>query len=493
LTDRRDEWDAVPAEPEPVRYRRFDRARSLVRPPSSGRGVLVLVALVGGIGTLVAIGGMAAQKWTESAAFCTRCHTMAPEAKAYKLSIHRDVACGECHVGPGLGGFVKAKLNGARQTIEMITGSFPKPIPPPDHAVLPSPKDTCMKCHSLGEIASGGNPTKIILRPRYLEDKSNTREMVAVVVRPLGLEDGRGGRGAHWHVEQQVEFTSPDETAQKIDWVGVTYKNGTKKQFIARPQVGVSSDVRPDISRLMRTETTRPMDCITCHNRVGHELPSPDQAIDDSIAAGRISQSLPYIKRVGVSRLGKSYRSAGEADRAIDGIRGVYAAKYPLVAKTRRREVDRAVKELKLIYGLVATPEMKAIAADYPSNLGHQSSPGCFRCHDGAHYQVGPKGRVLDETIPWACTTCHTFPQVGRTVTRVPLAGGPAEQESKLWVDHDKILYRHPQAIAKAGLQTCAYCHQEVFCARCHKNPVLEPDKPYVHREADLLNGGRGE
>ena len=200
----------------------------------------------------------------------------------------------------------------------------------------------------------------------------------------------------------------------------------------------------------------------------------------------------------------------------------MYAAKYPLVAKTRRRDVNRAVDELKLLYRLVATPEMKAIAADYPNNLGHQSSPGCFRCHDGAHFQVGPRAASSNKTIPWACTTCHTFPQVGRTVSSVSLLGEPADHRSKLWVfnhknqapslepaatsnycanchnsgaakvNHDEMLYRHPQAIAKAGIQACAYCHQEVFCARCHKKPVLDSKKPYVHSKADLSpSGGR--
>ena len=86
---------------------------------------------MGGIGTLVAIGGLKAMEWTETEGFCSKCHTMAPEAKAYSLSVHRDVPCAECHVKPGIGGLIEAKLNGAKQTLEILTGSFPKPIPAP--------------------------------------------------------------------------------------------------------------------------------------------------------------------------------------------------------------------------------------------------------------------------------------------------------------------------------------------------------------------------
>jgi nitrate/TMAO reductase-like tetraheme cytochrome c subunit len=523
LPDRPDEPDVPPAEPDvspdaPARprYTRVTRfAMRLLRPPSSGRGFVLALLVVGGAGSAAALGGGAFQRWSETAGFCSRCHTMAPEARANKLSVHHDVACGECHVGPGVGGLVKSKIKGAAQLLEMVTGTYPKPIPPPDHDVLPSPKDTCMKCHSLSDISKEGSPMKLVLHARYREDEANTSQTVAVVVRPYRLGEGKASRGAHWHVEDRVEYASPDKNSQKIDWVRVTYKDGRTEQFIARSQVGVSSDVRPDIGRLGRTERTRQMDCISCHNRVGHEFPTPEQALDGAISEGAISQSLPFIKRDGVARLSKHYRSTGEADKAIEALRGVYEAKYPLVWKAQRQDVKRAVDKLKLIYRLVADPEMNMVAAEYPNNLGHQSGPGCFRCHDGAHFKVEPGGRLSRKTIPWECTTCHTFPQSGSTVSSVSLLAPPADHKSKLWVfehavqpaalepaaakssfctnchssgaanvSHGEMLYHHPQAIERAGLQACAYCHQEVFCARCHKKQVLNLNQSQALGEA---------
>ena len=215
------------------------------------------------------------------------------------------------------------------------------------------------------------------------------------------------------------------------------------------------------------------MNCTTCHNRVGHEFPSPAEAIDTAVTEGKISQSLPYIVREGVALLGKRYRSVGEADRAIEGIRGMYAAKYPLVLKSRGKEVNGAVDQLKQIYPLVADPAMNEISADYPNNLGHQSGPGCFRCHDGSHFEVGPDGRLLNKTIPWECTTCHTFPQVGKTVSNVSLLDPPPDHQSKLWVFEHA---HNPLALQpSANSSFCANCHSSGAQKVNHEGNALPP------------------
>ena len=99
--------------------------RRLRHPPlSSRRGLFVLVVLVGALGATFTIGTVVAVQWTETADFCGRCHTMGPELKAYEMSPHREVACVECHTEPGIAGWVKAKVNGTKQLVEVLTGTF---------------------------------------------------------------------------------------------------------------------------------------------------------------------------------------------------------------------------------------------------------------------------------------------------------------------------------------------------------------------------------
>ena len=169
---------------------------------------------------------------------------------------------------------------------------------------------------------------------------------------------------------------------------------------------------------------------------------------------------------------------------------------------------------------------MKVQSKTYPNNLGHKAGPGCFRCHDGAHYKV-VNGQVTNESIPSTCSTCHTFPQIGGSVTGLVLAGAPTTHNDKMWVfshkdaaaavtaarnaeakksphgsvepagtacgtchqrsycenchttgavmvDHDQMLYNHAASIRLSGGKACAYCHQPVFCARCHTGNVLD-------------------
>jgi nitrate/TMAO reductase-like tetraheme cytochrome c subunit len=538
--------------PARVRFRRTRRLLGKVPFPSikTKRGMLLAAFLVAGFGSVVTVVGVAAVSFTETASFCGLCHTMAPEMKAYQLSAHSELACAECHVAPGVGGWVKAKVAGTKQLFELITHTFPEPIPAPDHSDLPPVTETCLRCHSLASITQNGGPVKLVLRPRYEEDQKNTRDMVAVVLRPVGLNSDpttlAGGsatqpspRGVHWHVQQQVTYTSNDIRSQVIDSVTVRENGGAPETYISASKVSLSSNAGPDLQKLTDTEFTRTMDCLDCHNRAGHGLPSTEQSVDDAMSSGTISAQLPFIKRDAVALLNADYASIDAADTAIDGLTASYQRRYPSVAADHGADIATAITTLKSIYRELATPEMKVAAKTYPNNLGHQSSVGCFRCHDGAHFKV-VNGAVTNETIPSSCSTCHTFPQVGGSVTGLLLDGEPTSHNDSLWVfnhkdaaaaiasirttnakhtttpttvtstvttdptgtacgachqtsycenchstgaikvTHDQMLYNHAQSIRISGGKACAYCHQPVFCSSCHTGNVLDTpaDKP---------------
>ena len=535
--------------------RRFRRTRALLNKiplPKSRKGFILGFFLIAGFGAVVTVGAVLAIGFTETATFCGLCHTMAPEHKANAESAHSELACAECHVKPGALGWIEAKAAGTKQLYQLITKTYPQPIPAPDHADLPPVSDTCLRCHSLEKITANGGPVRLVLRPTYAQDKANTRNLVAVVLRPVGLNmpgtgvsggQGEGPKGVHWHVQQNVTYTSSDDRSRVIDSVTVTNADGTKTSFIAANKITVSEEAASDVTKLQNTQRSRTMDCLDCHNRAGHASPSVSQALDSAMSDGRISPSLPYIKKNASDLLNASYATIADANAAIDNLRLTYETDYPAVATKYSAELDKAIEEIKVIYGEIATPEMKVEAATYPNNLGHQSSPGCFRCHDGAHYKV-VNGKATQETIPSTCSTCHTFPQVGSDITGLLLGSAPTSHDAKLWVfdhknaaaavagarnaelkklpkgsvdpvgtecgtchqrsycedchktgaikvQHDEMLYNHAASIRVAGGKACAYCHQPVFCARCHADNVLEtqPSKQPVGPSGTSISG----
>jgi nitrate/TMAO reductase-like tetraheme cytochrome c subunit len=498
--------------PERARFlaRLRHRLPRIPHPPlRSRRGLFVVFVFVAGLGSALTIGSVVAVQWTESAAFCGQCHTMEPELKAYAMSPHRDVACIECHTEPGLGGWIKAKVNGTRQLVQIVTGTFSKPIPVPDHATLPPTSVTCLKCHDVAPLVAQGGPIKLVLHNRYGLDEGVTRDSIALVLRPFGFGGTGDTRGVHWHVASDVEYVAADDRAQKIDFVAVTRADGTREEFIASSAVTMSNAVGPDINRLTDGGRTRRMDCLDCHNRVGHAIPDLGQAIDSQLDAGTVSPTLPYVKREAVDRLSADYASETDADLAIDGLRDFYAQRYPLIARDRSEEIDNAIAGLKTVYRLVATPDMRVTAATYPNNIGHQTAPGCFRCHDGAHYKV-VDGALTGETIPSQCATCHTFPQIGAIESGVLIGQRPDTHNDRLWVfnhkttvvsadpsgqtcaachtrtycenchstnavkvSHDTMVTGHASVTRQIGAAACAYCHQPAYCAQCHSNQVL--------------------
>jgi nitrate/TMAO reductase-like tetraheme cytochrome c subunit len=461
---------------------------------------------VGGMGAASVFTGAALISWTETADFCGRCHAMGPELTAYENGPHNQVACAECHVEPGIQGWVKAKINGTRQLVEVILGVYPTPIPPPDHEMLPSTQDTCLRCHDIARLA----PANLVTKTQFAEDEPNTRQFVGLLIRPGGGDPTDVGRSAHWHVLRTVDYIAADETAQKIDYVAVPQPDGTTDEYIAQDKITDTSNVAPDLAAVKEGATLRTMSCLDCHNRVGHPLTSPRQGLDAQMTINLVDPSLPYVKREGMQLLDQTYPSVEAADAAIDQLSDFYKLEYPRVYADDGAAIDRAMQAIKNLYPLTATPEMKATFETYPNNLGHIDFPGCFRCHDGGHFLV-KNGVVTNTTIPSTCDTCHTWPQIG-DVASLPLGTPPATHSDELWVfdhkniapsanpggtvcgqchaadyctnchksgaisvNHDEMLTNHAQAIrdSSTGAQACAYCHQPVYCARCHAEPVL--------------------
>src|SRR5581483_12264198 len=66
-----------------------------------------------------------AVEYMDNVQFCGQsCHVMKPEFTAHLFPPHQEVACATCHIAPGTTGWLKGKMAGTRQLMEVIFNSY---------------------------------------------------------------------------------------------------------------------------------------------------------------------------------------------------------------------------------------------------------------------------------------------------------------------------------------------------------------------------------
>ena len=514
------------------------------------------IGIVGGmlLSGFLGISIMMMLPFSESTTFCTTCHTMEPQGKAHEAGAHADVPCGECHVTPTAEGWIRAKIGGSKELYKLVTNTYPRPIDSPEryeaapidgrpHAAIftrkiPPVTDSCLKCHQAKTLSTEAPPVKLVVSTRFLSDETNTKQVVSITLRPSALSptaadvtdltensEQAGVVSVHWHYFKQLKIYGSEATNGPIPLMQFTNRQGQVVSFIDATYVGVTNSISEDIQRLENKLSSRPIDCIDCHNRVGHAIPRVDETLNLAIKEGKISATLPFIKRDAERLVSALYETDEAADLAIDKWAARYRVLHPTVATSH---ITAAVEEIKAVYHELATPALSTNSKTYINNLGHTSGPGtgCWRCHDGKHIRV-VDGKLTNQVVPSTCSTCHSFPQIGSEAQMSLLATPPPNHQSNMWVfdhktsvsnldaaftkngpcaschlksyceechatgaakvTHDTMLYQHAEAERVAGLRACATCHQGSYCAMCH-GPGLANKMGKLEARVNVVN-----
>jgi hypothetical protein len=360
-----------------------------LRQSHTRRVALVIVVLTMMNAAMVLVAGYGTLHWMESPSFCGQvCHTpMHPQFTAWQNSSHAKVACVTCHIGEGGRAFAHYKLAGVRQLAHVTTNRYPRPIRGAD---LRPALETCGACHVAARVVGD---TRRTFR-EYADDQASTETVSIMQLHVGGAAPPTGvGRAIHWHADPRIriEYIATDEHRETIPYVKVTDAQGREREFRAEGTTPAQ----------LKGAARRLMDCVDCHNAVGHGMaPTPEKAVDAAIAAGRISRQLPFIRREGVRLVSASYptQEAG-LDTIARELRQLYASSGQA---TDPRAVEQTVATLQSVYARNVFPTMKVTWGTYPTHLGHLTSTGCFRCHDGGH--TAKDGRVISAD----CEYCHT-------------------------------------------------------------------------------------
>jgi hypothetical protein len=428
-----------PTRTKPMGAKRFRKSlkQFFFPPEGSSRFTRVLPYLVLGIFTLIVIvSGAYGWDYANSPQFCgTTCHTMPPQNATYLVSPHASVYCTECHIGRSfLGTQFARKSEDLREIYATVFHTYEFPI----MATRSRPaRETCEKCHQPNTFSY--DSLRVITH--YQNDQENTPYSISLILKTGGGAKVQGlGKGIHWHIVNKVEYYATDPLQQNIPYIRVYNDNGTITEY-----VDIESGFDPatiDDSQL------KPMDCITCHNRVTHNFRLPADSVDDAMSRGLISTDIPYIREKAVEVLSIQYATKDDAMNAIADLEQYYKDNHPEYYQDNAAKIIEAIQTTRDIYNRTVFLDQKVDWTIHPNNIGHVNSPGCFRCHDGKHLNAN------QEAIRLECNLCHSIPIVTTPldlVTRIEISRGP-EPESHLnpnWISLHNSSFNY----------TCETCH----------------------------------
>jgi nitrate/TMAO reductase-like tetraheme cytochrome c subunit len=327
----------------------------------------------------------------ETAQFCGQsCHVMAPEFVAHQNSSHARVECVDCHVAPGAAGWLKSKMAGSQQFIDVVLNRYHRPIESAieSNRLVPSSL-TCEQCHWPQQF----DAVKLRVLFHYKDDASNSKTQTVLMMLTGGGRLG-GIHGKHFGPGVEIHYAASDSNRQAIPFVEYRNRNTQEvRTFLADGSTAQS------VAGLPRHQ----MQCVDCHNRPTHTFELPERAMDNALGLGQISATLPFIKKKAVELLKARYASNAEAARAIPvELARFYRQCDPAALSQRAADIAAAGAEIAAIYNRNVFPDLKVTWGTYPNNLGHADFPGCFRCHDGSHSTADQK-----MTITQDCNTCH--------------------------------------------------------------------------------------
>ena len=392
--------------------------------------------------TLLGAAGIAGWEYSNSNAFCaTMCHDVHPEEiAAHKLGAHARVNCVECHMGRTSTLHLMAlKPTHAKELWGMIVG-YERPIA---SSTLRPSREACESCH----YPTTEHHDSVAVNVHFATDPPSTQSRTTIMLH-TGMQAIRQGytKGIHWHIQNEVRFVSPDPQRRDIPWVELTKADGTKVAY-------TDAETKLTPAQLSALQP-RAMACYDCHNAVGHPFRNPANTVDDAIYAGKIDRSLPNTKARAVALIDKLGEVTGEPkarEAKVDKLIADASAKAasPAELKPAEDKFNTAMREILLS---VSFRETGLSWKSFPNHTGHADTPGCFRCHDGKHFN--DKG----EAIRLQCTLCHAMPQVmredgkGTVASLVPEKAGEKQPES-----HQRPNFMHTHA-DDVGPE-CEECH----------------------------------
>jgi nitrate/TMAO reductase-like tetraheme cytochrome c subunit len=154
----------------------------------------ILVVLVG-----IGVFSVAAVEVTGQPGFCNSCHIMNPYYDSWTKSSHAEVNCLNCHLQPGLTGYVKGKINGLAQLVDCVVGR----VSTKPSATIVDASCLRSKCHAADKLTT---ETFSCTGIRFTHDK-HINKVVDGIHTTCGTCHNHFEGNAHFGVDRNTCFT----------------------------------------------------------------------------------------------------------------------------------------------------------------------------------------------------------------------------------------------------------------------------------------------
>ncbi|MFC4800129.1 cytochrome c3 family protein [Neobacillus sp. GCM10023253] len=424
------------------------------------RWKVMFISLIG----LIVIGGgsYGALAITNSPAFCSSCHEMAPEYSTFTASAHNNITCVQCHIKPGTINMLTHKVKSLKEVYYHVTG-VPEQIVQTEDEVVSN--ENCMQCHSKNRLVTASGDLKV-------NHKGHIEEGIPCISCHAGVVHAKmAARGINTE-EVRGEYTK--ETAEKI----------MEKKYL-RPNMGT---------------------CIDCHDKVNNgEKPWKDVAYLVPPNPEEVEKKIDESKKEGVS---EPVATETKTESAVEGTAGSGTAED--LAKVHEEKtqdlilqaIGKQQKDVKISMACETCHRKVKVPKSHKEEGWNQAHGGtaiqeldkCVNCHqdskwireipkediisllkmksaeNSSHKYTANLTVVKDQSrVNNFCSACHGKRPAGHLesdqwLTAHASKAKTADQKAECFVCHDREKPVEGSTTVKAPTEVyCQYCHRTGF------------------------------
>ena len=329
------------------------------------------------------VGMITAVEVTSRPQFCGSCHVMAPYYESWKQSGHKNVACVECHISPGVTAEIRKKYEALSMVARYFTGTYSQnPWTEVDDAA-------CLRCHErrelVGKVSIHGVPfdhtahLSDMRRGKKLRCTSCHSQMVqgshiAVTTSTCILCHFKGQEPGTGTARCTLCHTVPDKTYQ-LGKVTLNHADVTKFGMDCISCHGKSQGGDGEVPKER---------CITCHNQA-----SRLEKYDDTM--------LLHQKHV--------------SDHKVDCVNCHLIIQHvePVKPETAAARIETAAGSCESCHNAGHSPQLSLYTGTGGKNVPAMPSPmyqAGVRC-EGCHIPLPGHTTAVNKANEVSCMSCH--------------------------------------------------------------------------------------